>query len=409
MKAVHFFLFLVFGFALMLEGCAGLSLSKKQSDKNVMPDLRLMKVDVPNVQPNLAFFTAFSKSCQAIMNKAVDASYGPNELGGHVSDWSPACQAVENNTALNAEFLRTYFNSYRVFEGHKEEGLFTGYYEPLLRGSYEKTDTYKYPLYMRPSDLIEVNLGDFRDNLKGERIAGRVIDGRLKPFEDRSEIDAGQLSAKDLELVWVDSKVDAFFLHIQGSGVIEFTDGTRRRIGYAAQNGHVYYAVGRALIDWGEVAKEDMSLQAIKQWLDNNPARADELLQLNPSYVFFRWIDGDGPLGAQGVALTPEHSLAVDRRLIAYGSPVLIMAEHPNDSTERFVKMMVAQDTGGAIRGAVRGDVFWGAGRYAEEMAGKMKSKGSYTLFLPKTIEVPEKYIYKASLWSNLKGRIFNE
>lgn len=385
--------------------CASCGIAHKDKEDRI-PDIKLMRLDVPALRAPPLFFEAFKKSCAAIVNKDPELSYGPNELGGKVRDWVKPCEAASKQTP---RLLQDYFHTYQVYEEGDKTGLFTGYYEPLLNGSYEQTEEYFYPLYMRPESLVEVNLGEFRETLKGERIAGKVVEGRLKPFSDRSEIDKGALEDQDLEMVWVDDKADAFFLHIQGSGVIEFPDGTRRRIGYAAQNGHVYYAIGKTLIERGEVAREDMSLQAIKTWITENPDRADELMEMNPSYIFFRWIEGDGPLGAQGVALTPGHSLAVDRRLIPYGTPVFLTVDHPDPNKQNMMRMMVAQDTGGAIRGAVRGDVFWGAGEKAAEMAGKMKSKGSYILFLPKTIVIPEQYVYNPSLWMRFKQWAFNE
>ena len=243
---------------------------------------------------------------------------------------------------------------------------------------------YKTPLYQRPDDLVMVQLGDFRDHLKGERIAGRVIDGNLKPYEPRAEIVAGQWPHNEEVLVWVDDPVDAFFVQIQGSGVVQLDNGQAMRIGYAGQNGHVYYAIGRELIKRGELTKENVSMQSIRAWLENNPAQADEIMNTNASYVFFRKLDGEGPIGGEGIALTAGRSLAVDRSLLSYGLPVWTDIEAPYEGAAPLRKLMVAQDTGGAIRGAVRGDVFWGYGDHAESVAGSMKSSGQYWILLPR-------------------------
>jgi membrane-bound lytic murein transglycosylase A len=231
-----------------------------------------------------------------------------------------------------------------------------------------------------------VELGDFRPELKGQRIAGKVIEGKLKPFASRADIDNGSLAGRGLELAWVDDADAAFFLHIQGSGRVALENGTTLRVGYDGQNGHVYQAIGRTLIQRGELTPENTSMQTIKQWLVAHPQQAASLRQENPSYIFFREIVGDGPIGAQNVALTPQRSLAVDPNFIPYGAPIWLSATHPTQPNTAIRRLLIAQDTGGAIRGAVRGDYFWGAGPEAEELAGVMKSRGAYWLLLPKNI-----------------------
>ena len=233
-----------------------------------------------------------------------------------------------------------------------------------------------------------VQLGDFRDDLKGRRIAGRVVNGRLFPYEDRAEIEAGKLSPARQDIIaWANDPVDAFFLQIQGSGRIYLEDTMEEiRVGYAAQNGHPYFAIGRALIDKGELTKETVSLQTIRAWLEANPERAAAIMNLNKSYVFFTKLEGDGPLGGEGIALTPGRSLAIDHSLYPYGMPLWVDIEHPDENLPAIRRVMMAQDTGGAIRGAVRGDVFWGHGEEAEYYAGHMKSEGQYWALLPKSL-----------------------
>ena len=266
-------------------------------------------------------------------------------------------------------------------------GLFTGYYEAALKGSRTRKGPYQYPLRARPDDLVMVQLGDFREELKGQRIAGRVQSGRLKPYETHAEINAGKLPpAQDKTLVWVDSPVDAFFVQIQGSGVVALDDGTLMRIGYAGQNGHPYYAVGRELVKNGELSKDEVSMQSIRAWMTNNPDKARALMETNKSYVFFEEVKSEGPKGGEGIALTPMRSLAIDHSLIPYGMPVWLSADHPVPSQGRLNRLMITQDTGGAIRGPVRGDFFWGYGTQAEKLAGAMKSQGRYWFLLPKAL-----------------------
>lgn len=343
--------------------------------------------DTDSVAHSLA---AFQKSCERTLKRPDDANFSRHAFTGKVSDWKSICHNVMTMDTADHDAARNFytqnFNLYKVETASKKDGLFTGYYEPSLKGSFVKTEKYNTPLYKRPADLVIVDLGDFREELRGQRIAGRVVDARLKPYENRKQIDDGSLDGKDLEIVWVDDEVDAFFLHIQGSGIIEMEDGKQIRVGYDGQNGHPYHAIGKTLIEKGELKKEDVSLQTIKEWLLNNHDKAKDLLQLNPSYVFFRVLEENGSLGGEGVVLTAGRSLAVDYTLLPYGTPMFIRFENPLDTKQMLSHVMIAQDTGGAIRGAIRGDVFWGHGEKAEELAGKMKSKGEAWMMLPKHI-----------------------
>ena len=249
---------------------------------------------------------------------------------------------------------------------------------------------YTVPLHGRPADLVTVDLGAFRHDLEGRRIAGRVVDGRLRPFESRAEIVAGALDDKAPVLAWLDDPIAAFFLHIQGSGRIVLAEGGELRVGFAGQNGHPYVAIGRELIRRGAIARERISLQTIRDWLKRNPDQAAEVMAVNRSYVFFHVLEGVGPVGAQGVVLTPGRSLAVDRRYLPLGAPLWLEARAPAPQPESpdrpLHRLMVAQDTGGAIRGPVRGDVFWGHGPDAEAVAGRMKHQGRYYLLLPRAL-----------------------
>jgi len=305
---------------------------------------------------------------------------------------SPACEAAARVPPGSARaFFEANFQPFAVSAGDDPEGLFTGYYEPLLRGSRKRSDRFRVPLYIRPPDLVTVDLGDFREELKGQRIAGRVEEGALVPYPDRKAIEEGALSGKDLELVWVDDPVDAFFLQIQGSGRVRLDDGTEMRVGYAAQNGHPYFAIGKDLVERGAMSREEVSMQSIRRWLEQNPDLADDVMARNASYVFFEELKGEGPLGAQGVPLTPGRSLAVDLKHWSLGVPVWLDTRAPspreNEPDRPLRRLMIAQDTGGAIRGVVRGDVFWGHGEQAAEVAGRMKHPGRMWVLLPRTSE----------------------
>jgi len=338
------------------------------------------------------FSAAFQKSCDRIAKIPGDRAFGPLKEAGTHKDWQKICFAFNALTPKNQITLQAFFENnfipYQVRADNEAEGLFTGYYEASLNGSRTKSATYNIPLHTRPDDLVMVQLGEFRDELKGKRIAGRVVGGNLKPYESREEIIAGDWPHNDEILLWVDDPVDAFFVQIQGSGLVQLNDGSTMRIGYAGQNGHPYYAIGRELIKRGQLSKETVSMQSIRSWLAANPSQADEIMNTNRSYVFFREIDGSkdsgGPIGGQGVSLTAGRSLAIDRSLISYGLPIWTDIAAPVEDMARIQRLMVTQDTGGAIRGPVRGDVFWGYGDTAEHLAGKMRSRGEYWLLLPK-------------------------
>ncbi|MFN3459409.1 MAG: murein transglycosylase A [Oceanibaculum sp.] len=333
---------------------------------------------------------ALLRSCDRLKPQPPDRNFGPEAHFGTIADWLPLCDMARSVPAGDTGAVRAFFESsfrpYRAANNDAADGLFTGYYEAELRGALQRSDHYPVPLHRRPDDLVMVDLGQFREELKGQRIAGRVVGGNLRPYEDRKAIVEGALDPRKLEIVWVDDPVDAFFLQIQGSGRVTLEDGRVMRLGYAGQNGHPYVAIGRELIARGALTRENVSMQSIRAWLAANPGEAAALMNANPSYVFFRELPGEGPVGAQGAALTPLRSLAVDRRFVPLGTPVWLDTEHPDPAGARLRRLVVAQDVGGAIRGPVRGDLFWGHGDVAADMAGRMKSSGRYYLLLPKSL-----------------------
>ncbi|HZD24641.1 MAG TPA: murein transglycosylase A, partial [Alphaproteobacteria bacterium] len=331
-----------------------------------------------------AGLAAFAESCKRIARWPENHAMGGDGIAGTAGDWQPACVALVQvpvgDDAAARRFFETWFRPYAVSFGGSEEGLFTGYYEPLLHASRRRSERFSTPLYRLPDDLVSVDLGAFAEDLKGRQIVGRLQSRRLVPYPDRAAIEDGALAGRGLELYWVDDPVDAFFLQIQGSGRLVLPDGSERRIAYAGKNGQPYFAIGRALIQDGVMPREEVSMQSIRAWLEAHPDQGRALMRRNRAYVFFRALKDDAVIGALGVPLTPGRSLAVDRRLIPLGAPLWLDAMRPGDEPGMpdapLRRLMVAQDTGGAIRGGVRGDVFWGHGPKAEHLAGHMQHPG---------------------------------
>ena len=261
----------------------------------------------------------------------------------------------------------------------------TGYYEAELNGALFPGGAYVAPVYARPADLVTVELGEFSPDLKGRNLVGQVADGKLRPYPARNEIEAGLLGGRGLELLWADDPVDVFYLHIQGSGKVRFPDGSERRVGYAMSNGRDFTGIGRLLLDEGKIGPGEASAQGIRAWLRKNPEEGRAFMQRNARYIFFRWIDGEGPIGAQGVALTPMRSIAVDPRYVPYGLPVFLDTTWPGEQRP-LRRLMVAQDTGSAIKGPLRADFYWGSGEPALDKAGGMKQQGRFYFLLPKTV-----------------------
>jgi membrane-bound lytic murein transglycosylase A len=329
---------------------------------------------------------AFARSCSVLTRRPADTRSG--KIGTVRADWRQACAAAERvprgDDRSARAFFAGWFTPYAVLGDEGRDGTFTGYYEAELKGSWTRHDSYRTPIYARPDDLVGFDPGKLRESQKGARVTGGVADGRLIPNPSRAEIDAGALADRGLEILWVDDAVDAFFLHIQGSGRVVMEDGAVVRLGFAAKNGHPYTAIGRELIAEGVIEAADISMQTIRAWLADNPSRAPAMMARNASYIFFRRLAGEGPLGAQGVPLTPGRSLAVDPRYVPLGAPVWIDTVDPVAPDEPLRRLAVAQDTGSAIVGPVRGDLFWGFGEWAAMRAGRMKGRGRLFVLLPR-------------------------
>lgn len=324
----------------------------------------------------LASFGAFVDSCRVLQRK---------------EDWAPACAAaaelpVKSGTTL-LQYYEKWFVPHKISnEDGSDTGTITGYYVPDLDGSRVRTERFSYPLYAVPDDLYVIDLRDVYPELASYRLRGRIDGRRIVPYYTRSELDAGVDTLSGKELFWIDDPVELFFLHIQGSGRIRLENGTSVMVNYAEQNGHPYRSIGRLLIERGAMTRDQMSMQNIRRWARENPEQVWDLLGENPSFIFFRELEPEvqSPPGSLGIPLVPEISLAVDPRTIPLGAPVFLATTWPYNPRP-LQKLMVAQDTGGAIKGQVRADFFWGMGDEAGALAGRMKQDGRLWVLLPRT------------------------
>mgnify|MGYP002620445084 CR=1 FL=1 len=337
---------------------------------------------------HLAAFDAFVRSAPALRDAAGRAPGKTKAAGAALVAAAEAALAkaskVSTRDAARA-FFEGMFAPHRV-EHHGAEGLLTGYYEPVLDAARQASGAYRVPIYRRPPDLV---------NLVGEAERGALADGLtharrtasgIEPYATRAEIEGGALAGQGLELVWLDDPVDAFFLHVQGSGRVRLSDGRSIRITYDGKNGHPYTSIGRYLIDSGAMAAEEMSLDALKAWLTAHPDDARAVMQQNTSFVFFRELGGetDAPLGALGTGLSDGRSLAVDTGYHALGTPIYVSAPTLKPWGESgFARLMIAQDVGSAIRGPERGDIYFGSGANAGRLAGSTKHPGRFFVLLP--------------------------
>jgi membrane-bound lytic murein transglycosylase A len=309
-------------------------------------------------------------------------------------DWKEPCTIARDVDATDAKAVRTFFEAFLVPNqvinpDGTDTGLVTGYYEPLLRGARKRGGPYQTPLYRTPDDLLTIDLASVYPELKNMRLRGRVVGNKVVPYPTRGDMLQSNVLA-GRELVWVDDPIEAVFLQVQGSGRVQLADAKETiRVAYADQNGHPYKSIGRYLVDKGEMTLEQASAQSIKAWYIAHPDRRDELLNANPSYVFFKEEKiadaSKGPKGALGVPLTPLRSIAVDAQFIPLGVPVFLSTTQPASDTP-MQRLMMAQDTGGAIRNPVRADFFWGFGGDAPEKAGRMKQRGAMWVLLPRLV-----------------------
>ncbi len=297
-------------------------------------------------------------------------------------EWQSICKDMLSQefatTAAFKRFIKNNFKPYLVTFNGDPKGLFTGYYVPLLEGSRQKTKEYNIPIYAQPRDIVHVNVSEFFPECKNCKIVGRVENKKIVPYHVRQKIDEKEIDAE--VLVWLKDPVDSFILHIQGSGKVKFPDGVIKTIGFAGYNGHDFVGIGTLMIKEKLIKSGDYSMPSIRKWLQANPKKAQELMWKNPRYIFFRKLDTD-PVGGQGVPLTARRSLAIDTKFIKYGVPIWL--DTVDADKNPLQRLMIAQDTGGAIKGAVRGDFFWGEGDEAFNQAGRMKRNGKYFVLLP--------------------------
>ena len=330
-----------------------------------------------------AAWPAFLLSCRALASRP------------QWPQWKTACDEAKGLTSPSTATIRRFLEArlqpwLLTNPDGSTGGLVTGYYEPLLRGARTRGKPYLQPVLGVPADLLTIDLGAVLPELKNMRLRGRLDGTKVVPYYSRAEITSREKDNPDRALLWVDDPVELFFLQVQGSGRVKLPDGSMTRLAYADQNGHPYQSIGRVLVDRGELTLDQVSMQGIKQWARANPARVGELLNANPSYVFFREQAiksgqngaAEGPSGALGVPLTPERSIAVDPRHVPLGAPVFLSTSLPA-STTPLRRLVLAQDTGGAIRGVVRADLFWGFGAQAGMQAGRMKQQGQMWVLLP--------------------------
>lgn len=344
---------------------------------------------------------AIERSLQYYERLGDDAtfSFGPDTVPvSHIKSSMRAFQRIIRQNPdikrLNRE-LKKQFVLYKA-TGSRRDGkvLFTGYYEPILDGSLVPDSIYMYPIYKKPDDLLRINLGLFRPKFSGERLIARIDGQNIIPYYTREDIVGGNaLEGRGLELAWLNDPLDLAILQIQGSGIVRLPNADTIRVGYSAANGHPYRSIGRYMIDEGYIQAENLSLQTIRSFLKDNPGFKEEILSVNPSYVFFQMLDNDGPLGNIGVPLTPGRSLALDDRLFPKGSLVFIRTEKPVVGEDGeivewvpFSRFLMNQDTGGVIKGTGRADIFWGSDSYAELAAGHLKHRGDVYFLIQKLV-----------------------
>lgn len=343
-------------------------------------------------------FSAFQASCRVFVKSDPDKKVGSDFIELKVRDWIPACRAAlafdaPKTSKQIREFFQTWLEAVEFHDGKPIQGLFTGYYMSALKGSLKKTKQFNVPIYGLPNDMVSVQLNLFDPTFQRRKLVGRVVnEHQLVPYYTRAEIDAGALKGKAPAIAWVDSKIDRLFLEIQGSGVIELSNGKSLYVNYAAQNGAPYTPIAGVLIHKGVMTKDNASMQHIRSYLEAHPKEIQPVLNQNKSFVFFEKMKKNAAFGSQGTELTPGYSMAVDLKWVPVGAPVWLTTyrpdEHVIDKKHPFQRLMIAQDTGGAIRGPVRGDIYWGAGKKATSIAGRMKHPGQYWLLLPKLVIV---------------------
>lgn len=349
------------------------------------------------------FWPLFLRNCKGLMRPTSGNLAAPARATPRA--WQPVCAAAIDPSRAPAagdgeavrRFLQTYLQPWRLnaADGKPAANTVTGYYEPLVRGSRRQGGNYQWPLYAVPADLLTIDLGSIYPDLAGKRVRGKLDGKRVVPYDTRAAIESSS-GRRPPVVVWVDDPVDNFFLQVQGSGRVQLTDGPDTgktiRVAYADHNGQPYVSIGRWLIDRGELTADQASMQNIRAWAQRNPKRVQEMLNANPAVVFFREepvIDPEqGPKGAYAIPLAPKRSIAVDATFVPLGTPVYLATTFPA-SDRPLQRLVFAQDTGTAIRGAARADFYWGYGEEAGQQAGRMKQRGQMWVLWPKQAGEP--------------------
>ena len=375
-------------FLCLLNGCAKETTPSAEKPSGVeLQKVQMNKLSGWQSENFSEVADVFNKNCGKILENINEYIYA-SAIKIKTKDYQKICSKfLSKNIRSDIDmrhFIELNFDVYAITDNGAAEGKFTSYYEAVIHASFEKTDKYKYPIYGKPKDLIEINLKDFDENLPDTRLVGRVSGNKFIPYYNRREIENNGIKAP--VLMWGDDPVDIHFMQIQGSAVAEMSDGSELRIGFADSNGHKFKGIGSILLDKKLLSAGEASMPKIREWLRRNPDKAKDLMAENNRFIFQRITDADGPIGALGIALTAGRSLAVDNKYIPLGAMMWLDTVNPDNGNLK--KIVFAQDIGGAIKGVVRGDYFWGQGEKALIHAGRMNSVGKYYIFVPKNSPV---------------------
>ncbi len=343
---------------MLLAACGSDKLHQKLDEKIILHPVGFSDIEDWVLDDHHEALQAFNKSCKKILARPKDKTIGGvNKIAGVGKDWANVCSRASKVKMVDArEFFEQYFYPYQVVSSKGDKGLFTGYHEPNLKGSFKKTAKYKYSVYSLPKNNHDRSL-------------------------TRAQISKGKLAGKNLEILYVDDDIELFFMQIQGSGRIHLDNGKVINLGFSGHNNHNYKAISNYMIKHYNVKLSQVSADFIKSWLKKDPVRGQKVMNHNESYVFFHILKQEGPIGAQNVQLTPERSLAIDNRYLPFGVPIWV--DTKNGYNEDFSKLVIAQDRGGAIKGVIRGDIFFGSTHRASKKASVQKHHGKYYLLLP--------------------------
>lgn len=375
-------------FVCLLNSCAKETTPSAEKPSGVeLQKVQMSKLSGWQSEKFLEVVDVFNKNCEKILENTDEYIY-TSAIKIKTKDYQKICSKfLSKNIRSDIDvrhFMELNFDVYAVTDGGTAEGKFTSYYEAVIHASFEKTDKYKYPIYGKPKDLIEINLKDFDESLPNTRLVGRISGNKFIPYYNRREIENNGIKAP--VLMWGDDPVDIHFMQIQGSAVAEMSDGSELRIGFADSNGLKFKGIGSILLDKKLLSAGEASMPKIREWLRKNPDKAKDLMAENNRFIFQRITDADGPIGALGISLTAGRSLAVDNKYIPLGAMMWLDTVNPDNGNLK--KIVFAQDIGGAIKGVVRGDYFWGQGEKALMHAGRMNSVGKYYIFVPKNSPV---------------------